>query len=430
MRRRICNMAVAALMAASAFPLSVMGGDLKAPFELESTKVLPENVRNPRFKSIYMSVANKFDGVGQTQELGFKLNKVVSWQDIKDAQSSIEKKTVIDGVLKDPYSDGNTTSPAIDPNGSPGATTGKVQTFANVMVPVLAYGVTDRLTMAVAVPVMSVSISADTGFTASADGRTFINGACSKSSIYDCAENAAKLNDAVNQKLTRLGYQPIQSRSFTAIGDAKLVGKYLVYSGDRDAVALKGELTAPTGVKPDPDKALDVPTGDGQWDLGVGGIYDRQLFRRLGFNAFAGYTWQTPDSLVKRLPTSATDSLSADKELLDRRLGDIVSLGTSLNYEIPAAGMMLGAGYGYQFLMRTQYSRGIYPEYRYERLEAEAPSQAMHSMTLSAGFSTVNWYKQGKFVLPFQANLDYSKPIAGRNVTDNSLINAELVAFF
>jgi hypothetical protein len=49
---------------------------------------------------------------------------------------------------------------------------------------------------------------------------------------------------------------------------------------------------------------------------------------------------------------------------------------------------------------------------------------------MMAGFSTVEFYKQKKFFLPFQANISYSAPIAGRQSTTNPMLAAELVMFF
>jgi hypothetical protein len=47
-----------------------------------------------------------------------------------------------------------------------------------------------------------------------------------------------------------------------------------------------------------------------------------------------------------------------------------------------------------------------------------------------ANFSTVEWFKAKQFLLPFQANLTWSLPLEGRNVTNNSVFSGELVMFF
>lgn len=399
--------------------------DLKAPFELETAQVLPSGVRNPRFKNLFMSVEDKFNGAGAVEPLGQKLNKRVSWGDILQTQATEFDRNMIRGVLAD--SDNGVSDPTDE--GSPGFTTGQVNTFADVKVPVLAWGLSERWTLALAVPVMKVDISAATGFSRSEDGQKFIDAVC-ETNPEKCNDAARKLNDAVNQKLTRLGYEPVRSRTVSGVGDLKLVNKYLVHHSARDQVALRGELTLPTGTAPNADQAVDVPTGDGQWDVGAGVIWDHRFYGDLRWNTYAGYTAQLPDRLARRLPASATDSLSADKETLKRDLGDVVSAGTSMTLDFPSTGLSVGAGYGYQSLAQTTFQGSAFASERYRWLEAETPAQRLHSATVMGGFSTIEWYKQKRFALPMQANMAYSRPLAGVNTTRNDVVSAEVVLFF
>ena len=184
-----------------------------------------------------------------------------------------------------------------------------------------------------------------------------------------------------------------------------------------------------------PDKTIDRlihELGDGQWDIGAGVIVERLLTRDLRWGSSAMYTAQLPATLERRLPKSATDSLSDDKENLLRDLGDTVTLGTGLQYMFAAVGVTVGAGYNFQYLAKTTYKNGTLDPTgaRYRLLEAEYPYQALHSGTVTAGFSTVEWFREKKFVYPFQANLAYSRPFLGRNVTTNDVFSAELVLFF
>ncbi len=400
--------------------------DLKAPFELENALTLPGGVRNPRFRMITFGVEDKFNDLGVPMPLAQRLNKQVTWGDLINAQKTDADKASIQGVLADPGSDISDSSS----NGSPGSTTGEVNTFAQIMLPIFAMGITENFTAAVAVPIVKVDISAATGFAKTEDGQKFIDAACA-TNPEKCNDAADKLNNAINQKLATNGYEPIQSETINSVGDARLVGKYRAYKDSLQSLAVRGELTLPTGIAPNADKAVDVPTGDGQWDVGFGLIYDRSLTQDLHVNLFGSYVAQLPDQLQKRLPVGLGDTISGTKELLNRDLGDIVSTGTSFGYVFPSLGLNLGAGYSFQFVNATRYQDGeLASSETYRWLEAEAPIQALHSATLAAGFSTIEWFKQKRFVLPFQANIAWSLPLAGRNVTDNSTLAGELVLFF
>lgn len=402
-----------------------MALDLRAPFELENAKVLPAKIRNPRVKNVFTDITGRYDASGFEQPLGAKLNKTISWNDLLASQATQVDKDKVIGVRD---------AAGLDANGTPGRTTGEVNTSVQVTAPVLAYGVTDKYTLAVAVPVYNVKMSADAGFVKSNDGESFIAKAC-ESDLDKCNESAGKLNNAVGEKLKRLGYKPIANQDFTAISDVRVVGKYVISERTLDdstksQLTLKHELTAPTGSTPDPDNVLAVPVGDGQWDVGAGLIHDLTFARDFRWNAFGGYVAQLPAQMTRRLPTSATDSLSADKENLSVDLGDIMVAGTSLNYELPNTGISAGLGYNYQRMGKAGVTNGSYEANRYRLLENELPARTLHTAVVMAGISTVDFYKRKKFVIPLQANLGYSRALAGMNATTNSMFMAEMVLFF
>lgn len=399
---------------------SAMAGDLRAPFDFETTAVLPRGVRNPRFKVLVSTMDERFGSGGGTEPLGARLNKTVTWQDVIDSKDDPTERAIVEGKVG---------SLGFSKNDSAGTSAGVVNTYMNVKVPVLAMGVTEKLTMAVAVPVVDVEVNADTGFQKSQQGQDFVN-SVGETDPEKGREAADNLNNAINSKLKRLGYEPIESKKVSNIGDIKVVGKYLTYQSDRHAISVKGETTLPTGTPPHPDKALDIPTGDGQWDVGAGVIYDYYVTRdkALRANTYVGYVAQLPDEIERRLPTSEYDSLSRDKELLERDLGDIYSAGAGLTYQF-ASGLNFGAAYGFQFQERARYEGSKFSRHRYSLLEA-GTLQAMHSATAGVGYSTVELFKQKQFALPLQLNLAYSKPFKGRNVVKNELLAFEFVMFF
>ncbi len=398
--------------------------DLKAPMELETTQVLPKGVRNPRFKNLFMSIDSRWDGVGAEQELGSKLNKGVSWNAlIFSPQNSKQDQAKLMGLLKaNGINDWQ--------NDGPGFTTGKVSTYVNAKVPVLAYGVTDRLTLALAVPVLKIEVNADTGFvTTPNNAQKFYDALCASDPIK-CNRVKTQLSDATQNKLLALGYEPIPThQTIQSVGDIKLVSKYQFTKNESNVLTLKNDLTLPTGRGPNADKALDVPTGDARYQLGVALILDHYFLDPLWLNTYGGYTALLPNKMSKRIPTLES-SLSSDKEELKRNLAHQIAAGSSLNYKYARLGMSLGVGYGVQFISKTTYNDGNLEAYRYRLLEGDSPSQTLHATTLMAEFSTVEWFKQNRFVIPLQAHLTYSHALAGRNVTRNDVWMGEIVLFF
>jgi hypothetical protein len=394
--------------------------DLTAPFVLETAQVLPPNVRNPRFFDVFMSMDSKFDGGGNSQGLGLPLYKPVRWSDILDIQKPGTDKKLILATMKDA---------GVSADSLAGTTTGTVNTFFDVKVPVFAVGITERIMVAVAVPIMNIAINADTGFNRTANGQNWVQQVSARS-VEQGNTAATKLNNSVNEKLIAYGYEPIQSKTISGVGDIQVVGKYLVYDSPSDHISLKSTISLPTGIGPNADLALDIPTGDARFELGGMIAYDRTLPASFKLNTYAGVTALMPYSVVRRIPTNYDDPISRDKEQLTQNLGESFALGTSLLYEFESLGIQLGAGYNFQFLTQPSYSRGIYTEERYRFLEAWTPVEALHTATLMAGFSTVEWYQKKKFVYPFQVNIAFSSPIIGRNVTTNNVLAGQIVAFF
>ena len=103
-----------------------IAADLKAPIEIESTQVLPQGVRNPRLKNLFMSIDSRLNGAGQGEPLGNRLNKEVTWGNLLSKASNEADRQKLLGLLK---------ASGIDPAvGGPGATSGVINTFVNVKV--------------------------------------------------------------------------------------------------------------------------------------------------------------------------------------------------------------------------------------------------------------------------------------------------------
>lgn len=405
---------------------SSFAANLSAPFSLESTATLPGGVRNPRFINVLTNIETKYNQDGDLEPVGNRLNKRISWQDVLDAQSDEAQKNLVQSTVND--------LKAKDPTfgDSPGNATGVVKTYANIKVPALAMGITNDLTLAVIVPIVKIDVSVDTGFTRAQDGQKFVDYICD-SSPDKCNEAATKLNEATQRKLARLGYQPLNSHTVSGLGDIQLAAKYRWFGDTTSGLGSKVALVLPTGTATNPDKALDLTTGDNRFKLAVGAAYDRYLHPDVRWNTYIGYTALLPYHVVKRLPVSGDDSLSSDKERLKKAFGHQATIGTGLEYNIPPAGLVLGANVGTQFLSKTRYSGSAatgYTRTRYTALEDLEPAQVLHAVTATVGFSTVNWYREKSFPLPFQLNAAYSHPLGGRNAPRNDMVAGEMVMFF
>lgn len=410
------------LCALSSF--AVHAGDLIVPFELESASVLPQGVFNPRLKSFVTGGDQKFDSDGNPKPLAAPLTKAVTFKDVISSKSAAAERAQIRSLLGDPSGNG-----VISESASAGIISGDVKTSITAWAPTFGYGVTDRWSLGVVVPIVRTEVNVATGFTRTNAGQDFLSKIAATSPI-DARKAENDLNNALSDQLKANGYEPLQSSTKTQLGDVRLVSKYQFYSDDHHRWLVKNCLTVPTGAAPDANRLIDTASGDGQWDISTTLVYDgRRLLGGLGFNVFGGYTVQLPDSLERRIPEKGK-FLTSDKETVDRDLGDVVSLGSALIYDIGRTGFQLAAGYNIQYQGATSYSGSKYSADRYRLLEQQSPAETLHSWTVAASFSTVDFYRAGRFQAPFEATVSFSQPISARNVAADDVVGGELVFFF
>jgi hypothetical protein len=400
--------------------LPTFAGGLSTPFETENAGVLPPSIRNPRLKSVSTWVENAFTSEGTSVPLAFKLNKDLRWVDVISSQASATQKNLLKGSL---------ISQNIEEQDVVGKTSGAVNAFVNVNVPVLAFGVTERWTMALAIPVYDVQINADTGFVVTPQGQGFLKN-LAKSSPVDAASASDKLTNPLASKLQQLGYQPVSSEKFHKMGDAKVVSKYQVFSDDENKVALKTDLTLPTGTAPNPDKLVDFPTGDGQYAVGLGAIWDHHLVSKWQYTLYGLSNLPISNKISKRIPLSQEDPLSSDFENVTRRGGEQFVFGNAIQYGETTNGFYANVGYVYQYMNSIKWSGSFYSSERYGLLNQQTPEQSLTSVVSSIGYSTIQSYRDKSFPVPLQANLTYGHPLSGKNTAAANVYMAELVLFF
>lgn len=403
------------------FSSTSWAGGLGAPFSFESTGVLPKGIRNVSYQGFTTSAYNKYNTDGNGEAIGKPLNKSLTWQDIINGQDSAVQAQSLQALLLDLGQDLNQVV---------GDTTGVVNARATVSVPVLAYGVMSWWTTALAVPIVYTSTNIDTGFVSNQVLDNFIGNELAAQNLSLQAEAAArKFVGLLNQKAIANGYEPIASESKMRIGDIKWVQKFQVLKNPVYAIALKQDITLPTGTPADPNKLIDVGSGDAQWDLGFGAVVDWFVGSQWTLTGAVQYTAQLPDTVTRRLPISVNDTISADIDSNTYRdLGDIFSLSTAAKFTFFET-WTASTAYAFQTKNPDTYVGSSFESFRYEILEFDT-HQRMHSLQLGLGYSTIPLFRKQRFPLPLQASLGYTWVIAGENVAADGTLGFQMSVFF
>ena len=405
-----------ALLVGSAF-----AGDLKAPFAFPTSRVLPKGVRNLSTKGLLATASEKYNGNGDVVALGDPLNSTISFQKVMDSKKEAWEKSAIENVMN--YLGKN-------PEDSFGTATGNVNVVATARVPVFAIGLTKKLTLGLAVPVIKSDMKVALGVVQENEslhqemiGALNASGASSK-----VDEFMSKLSAPVAEKLKEYGYNELKNAQKDEIGDIKVVAKYNFVTNEKFSATGQFDVTAPTGKDQDINKIVDVASGDDQTDLGVGVFVDYFVTPEFTVSGTIGYTGQLPDTNPERIPEVSYSKATPDIDYNTKRdLGDMtnVQLAGMWSYK----GFNLGAGYSYQTKAKDRYSGGEFSSERYDWLEQDT-KQKMEALQLTAGLDTIYLFKKKAFPAPLRVMVSYTNVLSGENVVKDPLYSLDLNLFF
>lgn len=301
------------------------------------------------------------------------------------------------------------------------------------------YGLTDKISIGVKAPYWHVTndVSAEvdpTNATAGFNPRFGSPGDPFKSPVIPTAAGGVPLTtDAVQQLLgdglpgvPGYGYEPIDDWSGSGFADieAGLRGQY--HKTDDWRLALTGGVRFPTGKVDDPDILQDYPLGIGAYALFLYSNNDYTGIENALFNATAKYYAVLPDKEVKRVPDDVDSPITANKEEVDRNLGDVFELELQGTYYFKNGwSTYLFYRFGYKWEDSVSGDLG----FAYESLEDETDYEE-HIYKVGLAYSTLPLYSEKKFPVPLTAFIEYRDRFAGRNVLNSSYISLGLYVYF
>lgn len=408
------------VLAIAALASKAKASGLLAPIALDSAQVMPKGVRSVRLAGFTFQTDDKYNGNGSIVSLANEINRPVSLRQLADAQPKGFERGQFKGGLE---------SLGLDLDSVVGTTNGAVDTRVTTTLPIFVWGVSQKLTLAMAIPVVYSNMNVATGWTANGNMQKVVDTAVAKGLGSKVIAKEQALQNVVQTKIEMLGYKPLVSETHTDLGDINLVAKYQLLKGDQYAVAVAPRVVLPTGRVADSDKVIDIAGGDGQWDLGLGLAGDYFVTSKLSLTASTGYTYQINSFKRKRIPLNWDESLSSDiDESTREKFGNILTTGLGVRWQVHPV-VTLGAGYSYQTKEGDTYSGSKYEQSRYDIL-AKDTVQTLQAAQAVLSLSTVDLFLKKKFVAPLEVNLGFTGIVAAQNVPLANLTSLELVSYF
>ncbi len=386
----------------------------------EHTKTLPKGIRSVIFRTVHTELNEKTNGSGVKESLEKPLNKDYKFSDAMKNDSETKKNRNRAYLAKEGFNED-------DPLGRMNADlTGQVTVFA----PIVSYGLSEKFTLAIAIPIYRASMDVELGFEPSEEAQGFLNSLAephsNKASI--ARDQGQKLNDAVgelNQKLADNGFKQLGYWSETGLGDMTLAGKYRFFETSFLKIATTTGAVLPTGRTDDPDNLTDIPFGDGTWDIFSSLSFDQPIGAGFFFNQYGKYTYQAPARRSVRLETD-DEAIEVDKRFVDYKMGDKVDAGISLQWESQNG---MGAGLGYTYYRKLGDDYKVDPDVVENELEENTDQFATHAEA-KVSFSGVPAYRSGAIPVPFSTGIEYKRHLSSINMPVSDLVTFDMAVYF
>jgi hypothetical protein len=207
------------------------------------------------------------------------------------------------------------------------------------------------------------------------------------------------------------GYEPFGSVSQSGFGDISFLMKYKFHDRGKWRLAAAGGARLGTGEPDDPDNLMDIPFGDGQSDVLFRFYADYRLSQKWLLNGVFRYDWQLPDKETVRVLDDVNQPVTANKERVDRNLGNIVELQFMTRYSFnPQWSTSLILSFTRKQKDEVDGDLG----FDYTSLEDETDRES-DIVYLKVEYSTIEKYRNKQARLPWIATLGFRDRYAGKN---------------
>ena len=401
---------------------------LFAQAAMADTTQLPGGIGAVIFKYISADVPDSFGKSGDSKD--FSIKETLGASIIKGISSDVSAV----------YDQLHALAPAIANNINLGYVDlePKIHVTANVYG--LAFGISDRVMLAVGAPVMHGEIHVNGGYVNSGS-----IGAAAQQLKKVTDPNSKDLAFAMGQALEQLPtsrgeylqnvivntyhYKPIGDWSATGIGDMQSYLQIKLYDGEDYRQSLKVGADIPTGKPSDPDNLVDIPFGQGYFDSYLESLHDFSLLgdNDLVMSLVGRYQYSFATTQTFRLSPSTSFPLTDQEEAIHYKPGNAWSTGIGLSTKFFKN---FTAGISYLYKSKASDSiRGNRSSYDYSILEDATNSNAS-TVGAEIYFNTIQLFKKKIFPIPLRVGVEANRVVAGLNTQQVNQISLNVQTYF
>lgn len=424
-------------------------GLASAGFAQQETSTLPQGIFRTWVLGGFGSSNQKFNSRGRREGLAHILNRSITIQDLVTHMKNSKSPDIIKDAeqLESLRNELNTIAAMTgrDPLGDnlyQADIYADTQANASQLVGVLEYGLTDKVSLGLGIPLrwydIRTTIRIEYQNTFQKAINAIKNSAEMDDGIRDFAPRAQNSESFKKTLFTDAGYKtPGHTRIF-GLGDIEGGLKYRAYESQHMDAALSLGFRLPTASHhKDVTDLADIPTGDRQLDLSLQAGFDFKFNPNLILYSGAQFTLQTPDNepvvgYLKGAPEASLPDLN-DARVHDasarRKLGNTWDLTLSLRQYLFQRRIAVIGAYLYQYKYADRYD-GFNPHLDYNRIAGRVAESYAHAGEVFLVYSTVADYMRQQQGIPWEVLFSYHHTLGGRNASDSNYAFARLNLFF
>jgi hypothetical protein len=389
----------------------------------DSAEVLPKGVANISLDGkFYFKINERFDPDGNTEDVATDYNTTLDSTVFSDL-------SLVEDFFGMPPGSANL-----------GRTNVSFDYYFTITELTFMYGITDKLSVGILLPYWwvknDVNSSLDTS-AATVGKNAALNNLVplavpgtvplTKKDVINLLAKGLDINGDGTVDIPGFGYKEFGTFKNNGIGDMELGFRYQYLKTENWRLAFMGGVRFPTGEKDDPDDLTAYPIGSGAYAFLFRSNNDYTGIKNVVLNATLRYDLILPDNETLRIPDSVDLPITANKEKVDRDIGDVFEIEASGTYELSEGfNVTLDYKFGASLKDEVSGSKG----YAYSSLEDET-DYTEHVFIGTLSYTTLPLYMAKKFPVPLTGSISYRNRFAGsNNIFKSQYIGAGIQVYF
>lgn len=405
-----------------------MLGSLFTPVKTDAAyySTLPKGVRVAVFRQVMTGVIDQ-EFNNNSKPIGFDVNVNLSADALRDSSSVAEYVfSELQNISQNAYDTFTFGTYKID-----GQAEVNVQGFG------VGYGITDRVTAYVSLPIYNARVDMSmqrTGSDTQQQVLGILNNTSSNNQFqvtfqeFLAGQNLGVTEGLIQSVVTNLyGYKPLGTWDARGLGDVELAAIIRLTDWHDAGMALTYGVALPTGRIDDPDLLQDFAFGDGQTDVFAEFGGGKTLINgKLDLESSLRYTYQIASDKTLRVPEDEDFVLTDKKGTFNEKLGNKIDFMAGAHWKFNDV-WSVGSQYLFSHIGESFYES---PYTQANSMLASDTEIYSHTLKVGGSFSTVGMFQRGSFILPMQASLSGQRIFAGTNTPQYTRFDFEVRFFF